>query len=74
VCPDPLDRGSRYKDTRRIVVERACLQYGTRLSGYTALDHPRRRVPILWSQTLGCRTHRTIAPNTRVLVTEWWTV
>jgi hypothetical protein len=45
-----------------------------RLSGYTAPDHPRRQVSILWSRTLGCRTHMTIAPNTRVLVIEWWTV
>jgi hypothetical protein len=29
------------------VVERAGPRYGTRLSGYTAPDHPRRQVSIL---------------------------
>jgi hypothetical protein len=29
------------------VVERAGLGYGTKLSGYTAPDHPRERAPIL---------------------------
>jgi hypothetical protein len=29
------------------VVERAGLGYGTKLNGYTALDHPRRQVPVL---------------------------
>jgi hypothetical protein len=56
------------------VVECAGLRYGTRLSGYMALDHPRRQVSIFWSWTPGCRTRRTIAPNTKAPVTEWWAV
>jgi hypothetical protein len=47
VCPDPLNHSSKYQDTHRRVVEHASLGYGTRLSGYMALDHPRRRVSIL---------------------------
>jgi hypothetical protein len=43
----PLDHSSKYKDTHRRVVERAGLRYETRLSGYTAPDHPWRRVSIL---------------------------
>jgi hypothetical protein len=31
-------------------------------------------VSILYIRTPGCRTHRTIAPNTRVPVIEWWSV
>jgi hypothetical protein len=31
-------------------------------------------VPIFWSRTPGCWTHRTIVPNTKALVTEWWAV
>jgi hypothetical protein len=56
------------------MVERVGSRYRTRLSGYSAPDHPRRQVSILYSRTLGCRTHRTIALNTRVPVTEWWSV
>jgi hypothetical protein len=36
VRSDPLDGGSRYKDTCRRVVECAGPRYGTRLSGYMA--------------------------------------
>jgi hypothetical protein len=31
-------------------------------------------VSILWNQTLGCWTHWTIVPNTRVPAAEWWSV
>jgi hypothetical protein len=43
----PLNHSSRYYDTHRRMVERAGLGYGTRLSGYTTLDHPRGRVSVL---------------------------
>jgi hypothetical protein len=68
----PLGHGSRYYDSRRRVVERVGLRYGTRLSGYMAPDHPRRQVPIFLSQTLVCWTHKTIVLNTKVPVTKWW--
>jgi hypothetical protein len=29
-------------------------------------------VPIFWSRTPGFRTRRTIVPNTKALITEWW--
>jgi hypothetical protein len=47
VCPDPVDHGSKYQDTRLRVVERVGSRYGTKLSGYMAPDHPKRQVSVL---------------------------
>jgi hypothetical protein len=44
---DLHDYSSKYLGTHHRVVERVGLGYGTKLNGYTALDHPRRQVPIL---------------------------
>jgi hypothetical protein len=40
VCLDPLNHSSRWWDTHCKVVEHVGLRYGTRLSGFTASDHP----------------------------------
>jgi hypothetical protein len=48
MCSDPLNHISRYWDTHCRVVDRVGLRYGTRLSDFTAPDHPS-----VWNRTLG---------------------
>jgi hypothetical protein len=53
------------------VVEHADLGYETRLSGYTAPDHPRRQVPVLQNWPPGYRTPLAEGSHTASLATQF---